>query len=228
MLERLAKGPVTIVKLAEPHDVSLNAVSKHVKTLEGAGLVRRDRDRNYHWIGLDREGLRPAVDWMEHHTALWRGSLDALKRHVGEHVKRLEIFDSVRIERPASDVFRAWSSASALAQWFAPMAVRPIEVEMDFRTGGSFRLEMDTGAGGVHVTTGEYLRIVPDERIEMTWHCDAWDDLPSHVEVAFESDGDATTVMVRHSSITSDPALEGQAFGWQACLSQLHTWLSQP
>lgn len=82
VLERLARGPETIVNLAHPHDVSLNAVSKHVKTLEDAGLVRRDRDRNYHRIGLRESGIKPAVTWLEYHANLWHDSLGALKRQM--------------------------------------------------------------------------------------------------------------------------------------------------
>lgn len=140
-------------------------------------------------------------------------------------MRALRVEESIRIERPVDRVFQAWSTAKRLGAWFAPMAAQPPRVEMDFREGGSFRIEMDLGPGGVHVTTGTFVRIVPNSRIQMTWRCDAWSDGPSDVDVLFEPTGDATVVLVTHTKITSEPAQEGQRFGWQQCLGQLRTIL---
>lgn len=82
LLESLANGPETIVNLAEPHDVSLNAVSKHVKALEAAGLVVRQRDRTYHRLTLRPEAMRPALEWIEHYSDFWSQSLASLKRNM--------------------------------------------------------------------------------------------------------------------------------------------------
>lgn len=133
--------------------------------------------------------------------------------------------ESVRIERVVHDVFGAWSSGSAIATWFAPMAIRPPMVDLSFEVGGSYRIEMDLGPGGIHLTEGRFLEIAKDERIRMTWRCDAWDDPPSVVEVTFTPDGEDTIVHVRHAEISSSDALEGQIFGWQGCLAQLRTVL---
>lgn len=140
-------------------------------------------------------------------------------------MKLLRVEESVQINRPLPEVFKRWSSAQALATWFAPMATRPPHVTMDFREGGAFSIEMDLGDGGVHVTTGQFLEIVQDKRIAMAWHCDAWDDPSSHVEVTFDEGEEGTVVHVRHSKITSQPARDGQLFGWQSCLTQLRLQL---
>jgi uncharacterized protein YndB with AHSA1/START domain len=137
----------------------------------------------------------------------------------------LVVEDSVRIERPVARVFDAWSSGPALADWFAPMAVRPPIVEMLFEVGGPYRIEMDVGGGGVHITEGHFLEIVGEERIRMTWRCDAWLDPPSEVDVTFVPENASTVVRIRHTRITSGPACEGQSFGWQACLAQLRLTL---
>ncbi|NKB89233.1 MAG: metalloregulator ArsR/SmtB family transcription factor [Acidobacteria bacterium] len=84
LLETLAAGPETVVNLAEPHDLSLNAVSKHLKTLEAAGLVSRQRDRTFHQITLRPEALRPALRWIEHYAAFWSDNLASLKRTLEE------------------------------------------------------------------------------------------------------------------------------------------------
>lgn len=79
ILARCGGETQNIRDLARPHDVSLNAISKHVKTLESAGLITRHKDGNFHRIRTSPESLRPAIDWLGYHTDLWEQSLLALK-----------------------------------------------------------------------------------------------------------------------------------------------------
>jgi DNA-binding transcriptional ArsR family regulator len=78
MVARLAKAPATIGELAEPFAMSLPAVSKHVRVLERARLVRRTIDGRIHRCALDRRRLREANAWLERYTAFWDETLDAL------------------------------------------------------------------------------------------------------------------------------------------------------
>ncbi|NKB89234.1 MAG: hypothetical protein GKS06_13535 [Acidobacteria bacterium] len=134
--------------------------------------------------------------------------------------------EAVRIDRTVNEVFAAWTSGARLAAWFAPMGATPPDVEMQFEQGGKFRIVMDLGPGGIHITRGHFVEIVEHKLIRMSWQCDAWADPPSEVEVRFEADGQATIVKVRHRGITSPLAEEGQKFGWQACLAGLAAALS--
>jgi DNA-binding transcriptional ArsR family regulator len=84
IVARLARAPATIGELAEPFSMSLPAVSKHIKVLERAGLVRRTVDGRIHRCALRRERLRDANAWIERYTELWEGALDALARFVEE------------------------------------------------------------------------------------------------------------------------------------------------
>lgn len=131
------------------------------------------------------------------------------------------VHEMVRIEAPVSTVYAAWTSGEAMSAWFAPMAISPPTIEMEFRVGGRYRIEMDLGPGGVHLTEGEFLALENDARIVMSWRCSAWADPPSEVDIHFSPDGDATVISVRHQRITSEPAQEGQRFGWTACLGRL-------
>lgn len=68
----------SVSELARPYEVTLMAVSKHLKVLDEAGLVEREavgRERRY---ALRRDGLAPALSWLLHHQAFWEGRLDAL------------------------------------------------------------------------------------------------------------------------------------------------------
>ena len=79
ILTRLAReGEATVGDLAEPFDVSLMAVSKHLKVMAEAGLIRREKDGRVRRCAFRPEGLRPARDWMDTHRRFWEEGLDAL------------------------------------------------------------------------------------------------------------------------------------------------------
>jgi DNA-binding transcriptional ArsR family regulator len=78
MVARLAKAPATIGELAEPFTMSLPAVSKHVRVLERAGLVRRKVDGRIHRCALDRRHLRAANEWLARYTEFWDQTLESL------------------------------------------------------------------------------------------------------------------------------------------------------
>ena len=82
ILARLALGESTVSELAEPFDMSLPAVSKHLKVLEGAGLLTRARRGRTHRCQLDGRAMREAADWIEHYRAFWDGRLDALAAYL--------------------------------------------------------------------------------------------------------------------------------------------------
>ena len=79
MLARLAAGEATVGGLAGAYDMSLNAVSKHLKVLEDAGLVDRRIEWREHHIRLNPKPLREVADWLERYRAFWEGRLDALE-----------------------------------------------------------------------------------------------------------------------------------------------------
>ncbi len=82
MVARLARAPATIGELAEPFAMSLPAVSKHIRVLERAGLVRRTIDGRIHRCALERRRLEEANRWIARYTELWSETLDALAAFV--------------------------------------------------------------------------------------------------------------------------------------------------
>lgn len=82
MVARLARAPATIGELAEPFAMSLPAVSKHVRVLERAGLVRRTIDGRVHRCALERKRLQDANEWIERYTTFWDDTLEALAAFV--------------------------------------------------------------------------------------------------------------------------------------------------
>ena len=78
ILARLATGEATVSELAEPFSISLQAVSKHLKVLERAGLITRGRDAQWRPCRLEPAPLEDASDWIDDNRHVWEARLDAL------------------------------------------------------------------------------------------------------------------------------------------------------
>jgi DNA-binding transcriptional ArsR family regulator len=84
ILVRLASGPATITELAEPFAMTLPAVSKHLRVLERAGLLRRERQGWYHHCHLEAAPLANAEAFLAWYRPFWDRTLDQLARYVEE------------------------------------------------------------------------------------------------------------------------------------------------
>lgn len=82
ILARLSQGEATVGELAQPFDVSRPAISKHLRVLERAGLVRRTPDGRMSRCELDAVPMREAAEWVERYRNFWEKQLDELKRYV--------------------------------------------------------------------------------------------------------------------------------------------------
>jgi DNA-binding transcriptional ArsR family regulator len=84
ILVRLRDGEASVTELAEPFDMTLPAVSKHLKVLERAGLVARDRDRQWRPARLQAAPLKEVADWMERYREFWEESYERLDEYLSE------------------------------------------------------------------------------------------------------------------------------------------------
>jgi DNA-binding transcriptional ArsR family regulator len=84
ILARLARSEATVGELAEPFPITLQAVSKHLKVLERAGLITRERTAQLRRSRLQGEALREAADWLAAYHGYWDDSLDRLGDHLRE------------------------------------------------------------------------------------------------------------------------------------------------
>src|SRR6059036_4292594 len=82
ILAHLARGDLCVTHLAKPHDMSLPAVSKHLRVLEKAGLLRRRRYGRVHEMQLEARPLEQAAQWVEEYRKFWEGSLDRLAAYL--------------------------------------------------------------------------------------------------------------------------------------------------
>jgi len=86
ILARLTKGEASVTELAKPFDMTLPAISKHLKVLERAGLITRSRDAQWRPCRLKAQRLEEAADWVERYREFWEQSLDRL----GEHLREMQ------------------------------------------------------------------------------------------------------------------------------------------
>lgn len=90
VLARLATGDATVKELAEPYEMSVAAVSKHLKVLEAAGLISQGRQSQWRPRHLEAGPLQEVCEWLEHYRRFWDSSLDRL----AEHLRTLQMQDA--------------------------------------------------------------------------------------------------------------------------------------
>ena len=86
ILEHLAHGDRCVTDLARPYSMSLPAVSKHLRVLEGAGLIQRKRDGRIHRLKLEAAPMKQASQWIEEYRRFWEESFDRLD----DYLKKLQ------------------------------------------------------------------------------------------------------------------------------------------
>ena len=84
ILARLASGECSVTELAEPFEMSMPAVSKHLKVLERAGLISRGREAQWRPCRIEPAALKDVDDWLERYRGFWEASLDRLDEYLKE------------------------------------------------------------------------------------------------------------------------------------------------
>ena len=82
ILARLVTGECSVTELAEPFDMSMPAVSKHLRVLQNAGLIARRHDAQWRHCRIDATPLKEVADWAERYRAIWEGRLDRLDSYL--------------------------------------------------------------------------------------------------------------------------------------------------
>ena len=88
ILARLASGERSVTELAEPFDMSLPAVSKHLRVLERAGLIARGRDAQWRPCRIEARPLKAVADWAEGYRHIWEARLDRLDAYLQDLKKK--------------------------------------------------------------------------------------------------------------------------------------------
>lgn len=138
--------------------------------------------------------------------------------------------EELRINRtfaaPRDRVFAAWTEPRHLSRWFAPNDQFELNVDVDLRAGGSYRIEMNHQDGNRHVAFGEYQEITKPERLVFTWSWESGIATGTLVTVEFIDKGAETEVQLTHEKLPSTDVRGEHGKGWNGCLGRLETYLA--
>jgi DNA-binding transcriptional ArsR family regulator len=96
ILSRLARGDATVGDLAKPFDMTLPAISKHLRVLERAGLISQGREAQWRPCRLEAEPLKEASQWIEHYRAYWEQSFDQLDVYLRDTQSKEKKHDRIK------------------------------------------------------------------------------------------------------------------------------------
>lgn len=117
-------------------------------------------------------------------------------------------------------VFKAWTDANQLGQWFAPSDDYTTKANVDLRVGHEYRIAITHKGGNVHNVVGTYRLIEPPRKLIYTWR---WEGAPTDtlVTVDFAPEGDATKVTITHEQFLSTEDRDRHNEGWKGCVERL-------
>lgn len=139
-------------------------------------------------------------------------------------MKRIEIIRM--LSASCEDVFEAWTDPALMAQWFFAHPSWSVEVETDFRVGGSYSLNMKSPDGEEFHTHGEYREIKAPTRLVFTWSSYLVKD--TLVTLELRPDGDRTELRLTHDFLDSEPVRQRHHQGWVGCLDSLERFTDAP
>ncbi len=130
---------------------------------------------------------------------------------------------------PREKVFRAWTSAEALKQWWGPPDHGTASAEVDLRAGGRYRLGMrKLPDGAIFYLSGAYREVKAPEKLIYTWR---WEAEPEYgetlVTVEFRDRGTSTEVVLTHELFPTEAMREQHGQGWSGCLDRLADLLAR-
>ncbi len=241
ILEHLAAGDRCVTDLARPYSMSLPAVSKHLRVLEKAGLIRRRRHGRVHQLKLEAAPMQQAQQWIEEYRRFWEESFDRLDEYLKELQTKEKKMTTKNNRKAAPDstgqefiitrefaaprelVFKAWTNPEQLAQWWGPRGFTNPLCEWDPRPGKKIHVVMRAPNGTNYPMGGEFREIAAPERLVFT--TGALDDAGKmlfeilHTLTLVEQKG--KTKLTLHSQvINATPGAEKYIGGFDAGMTQ--------
>jgi uncharacterized protein YndB with AHSA1/START domain/DNA-binding transcriptional ArsR family regulator len=214
------EGPTRVTDLAAYFDMSFNAVSKHIKVLEAAGLVHRQTTGRTHFISVNMVPVNLIDGWFSQLRSTWELRLEKLDATLMEmdDMQDLMLKVSRRIEAPAQKVFNAWLEPAMLAKFMTVGAdISVPEATIDPRVGGRFSFDVLSGEK-VSPHGGEYKVIKPFSQIVFSWES-PFSVEGSEVTLNFSEAGpSATDVELIHIKFSSEGSRDGHKNVWTKIL----------
>lgn len=221
------EGPTRVTDLAEHYVMSLNAVSKHIKALEAAGLVSRKKLGREHLIEANLEPVKAIDKWFQNLRSIWEIRLERLEKLLVEEIEMPEL--SLRVSRtikaPIETVYNAWLNPSMLAKFMiAGEGMTVPRAETDAREGGRFSIIMAAGDQELP-HGGQYQKLDPFTKIIFSWES-PFSIEGSTVTLNFSEVDEGTNVELVHVKFLDEESRGNHEVGWIAILTLLDTTLS--
>ncbi|HEY4050402.1 MAG TPA: metalloregulator ArsR/SmtB family transcription factor [Acidobacteriaceae bacterium] len=239
ILRDISSQEKTVGEIAKPYRMTLAAVSKHLKVLESAELIARERRGSFQIVRLNPEPLKPAEQWLAYYEKFWNQRLDALQnilereKNMSESVAlqekaqsedlKLQVTRTIKARRPR--VFDSWTKPELMQRWFAPGEMTVANASADLRVGGEYRVEMHGVDGFVHIAAGVYKKIVPNEILSFTWGALCDSSTETLVTVEFKDVEGGTELTLTHEHFTSAESAAKHQHGWDGCLDNLEKFI---
>jgi uncharacterized protein YndB with AHSA1/START domain/DNA-binding transcriptional ArsR family regulator len=222
ILTHLAQeGPTRVTEIAARFDISLNAVSKHIKVLEGAGLVSRRTLWREHLIEVQMQPLAEIDRWFAGLRSIWEMRLEALETLITKDRTMADLSLTCRrtIKASAETIYNAWLDPAMITQYMMmgpEMQAR--DVRNDPREGGRFYILMVGEQDHPH--EGTYKVLTPYSRIVFSWET-PWSAPESEVELRLNPVDGGTEVVLTHVKFRSEDSRDGHLKGWTGILGRL-------
>jgi uncharacterized protein YndB with AHSA1/START domain len=123
-------------------------------------------------------------------------------------------------------VFKAWTDANQLGQWFAPTDDYTTKANVDLRVGHEYRIAITHKGGNVHTILGTYRVIDPPRKLVYTWRWEGGPTGDTLVTVDFVPEGNATKVTITHEQFATTEDRDKHNEGWNGCLGRLQRTLT--
>lgn len=218
------QGACRVTDLSAYYEMSLNAISKHLKVLEKADLIKRNKVGRIHWIEADLTQVAIVESWFNELKSIWELRLDRLDIVLKEEkMNELELKVSKIIAAPIEKVFNAWLDPKTLAKFMQPMdGMSDAIVTTDAKEGGRFTIVMLAGDNKMP-HEGKYVEIDRLNRLVFTWETDCSAD-GSTVTLDFtETDDKHTKIELRHVKFIDEETRDNHIGGWTGILDALDT-----
>ncbi|HEX2580712.1 MAG TPA: metalloregulator ArsR/SmtB family transcription factor [Dongiaceae bacterium] len=250
ILARLHEGHASVSTLAAPFAMSLPAISKHIKVLERAGLVRRERVAQSRPCRLEAAPLKEVAGWLETYRRDWGDRLDRFENYLetlttekmmNKPEMKAEILTLTRtFHAPRETVFRAWTDPEHFKRWWGPRGFTVPYCTIDLRVGGKIHFCMRGESGPDIWCAGIYQEITPERLVSTDFFSDkdgnrvsplqyGMKDFPEErlLTVTFiERDG-KTTLTLMHTIPLDMARTMGADAGWGQSFDKLAEYLVQ-
>jgi uncharacterized protein YndB with AHSA1/START domain/DNA-binding transcriptional ArsR family regulator len=232
ILMQLTKGELSVNEIAAGRDMSLQAVSKHIKVLEDAELIVKTKEGRVRRCRANLAPLEQAAELLNQYKVFWERRLEALESYIkGQARKESPMADEketnivVRkvIEADRTVLFRAFSDPEIMRKWFFPEEGWTADVTNEFKVGGRYRIDMHEPDGNTWSHSGEYKEIDPPNKIVFTWNSDEVKE--TQVTVEFIKTAGGTEIILTHEFLPDEEQREQHRGGWTGCLSNLEKTL---